>query len=79
MATIPSPKESMIRIANQKLFDDLYNLFNEWDIGLWKDTTVSELADIWVETIEQFSPTIYSENTVKREFVNTIIKRLVKL
>lgn len=79
MATIPSPEECLIRKANQKLFEELYNLFDYWDIGLWKDTDMSELAEIWVETIEQCSPVLYDENTVKKEFVNKIMERMVDI
>ena len=77
MATIPSPKECMVKKANQKLFDDIYKLFEFWDINMWRDTANSELADIWCETIEQFDPVVYSEKTIKREFVNKIMERLV--
>lgn len=79
MATIPSPKESMIRKSNQKLFEDLYELFYYWDIGLWKDTSTSELAEIWCETIKEFSPCAYSENFIKRKFADKIMERLVAI
>lgn len=77
MAVIPSEKQTLVRQANKKLFEELYNLFEFWDIGLWEDTPTSELAEIWCETIREFCPVKYSERTLKKEFVNKIMERLV--
>ena len=79
MAVIPNPKECMIRKSNQKLFDDLWELFDYWDIGLWEETSTSVLAEIWCETIREFSPSRYSEETVKKKFIDKIMERMVNI
>lgn len=62
---------------NKRLFDDLYNLFDFWDISLWEDTPMSELAEIWCEVAEEGSLWGYSEKKRKQKFVDKIIERLV--
>ena len=49
----------------------IYDLLNEYDIGLWRDIEYIDLAEWWVETIDSG---VLEENAIKKRLKEFLFK-----
>lgn len=50
----------------------IYDLLNEYDIGLWRDIEYIDLAEMWVDAIDN---KIYDEDKLKEKIKEFIVRR----
>lgn len=70
-------REQTAKRINKRLFEEIFKIFDEFDIEEWKDIRYLELADIWCEAVEEKYTFELNDEKLKRVFINKIIERLV--
>lgn len=79
MATIPSEKEILVREATEELINDIFELIEgifNFHMVKSKDT---ELMKIWYEIVNESKSFGYKRNCFKKEFIDKVYERLVKI